>query len=150
MPNIAAVLKDEIRRLARKEVKQQIAKTRNATTRYRREIAQLKRMLGLQERRLRALARPAGEVAAPDEGDEGVPEGSRFSARSVRAQRKRLKLSAQEFAKLVGVSAQTVYQWEQGKSRPRKAQFASLVAVRGLGRREALAQLGEAEQTSES
>jgi hypothetical protein len=36
---------------------------------------------------------------------------------------------------------QTVYHWEQGKSRPRKSQMASLVAVRGLGRREALKRL---------
>jgi len=43
--------------------------------------------------------------------------------------------------RLVGVSSLTVYSWEHGKSRPRNAQFASLVAVRGLGRREALKKL---------
>jgi transcriptional regulator with XRE-family HTH domain len=59
----------------------------------------------------------------------------------VRAQRKRLKLSAEDFGKLLGVSAQTVYFWEQGRTRPRKAQFAALVAARSLGRREALARL---------
>jgi len=65
----------------------------------------------------------------------------RFSARSVKAQRNRLKLSAEDYGKLVGVSTLTIYSWEQGKSRPRKAQLARLVAVRGIGKREALAKL---------
>jgi len=52
-----------------------------------------------------------------------------------------LKLSAQQYAKLVGVSAQTVYLWERGKTRPKRAQFAALVAARTLGRRQALQQL---------
>jgi DNA-binding transcriptional regulator YiaG len=68
-------------------------------------------------------------------------EGVRFSPRSVKAQRARLKLSAADYGKLVGVSGLTIYSWESGKSRPRQKQFAGLVAVRGIGRREALAKL---------
>ena len=45
------------------------------------------------------------------------------------------------YAKLVGVSPITIYNWEQGKTRPQKAQLASLVAVRGIGKREALEKL---------
>jgi hypothetical protein len=36
---------------------------------------------------------------------------------------------------------QSIYQWERGVSKPRKPQLASLVALRGLGRREAMAKL---------
>ncbi len=144
MPNIAAVLKEEIRRLARREVRQQISKTRRAAAQHRREIAQLKRQLLLQERKLRALeAREGMDKSAGAEADNGIPPGTRFSPRSVRAQRKRLNLSAQQFARLLGVSPQTVYLWEQGKSRPRRSQLAALVAVRSVGRREALRRLGE-------
>ncbi len=46
-------------------------------------------------------------------------------------------LSAADYADLVGVSAQTVYSWEQGKSKPRDTQLAALVAVRDLGKRDA-------------
>ena len=74
------------------------------------------------------------------EGEEEL-EGVRFSARSVKAQRTRLKLSAADYGKLVGVSGLTIYSWESSKSRPRKKQLAGLVAVRGLGRREALRKL---------
>lgn len=148
MPNIAAVLKEEIRRLARREVRQQISKTRRAAAQHRREIAQLKRQLSLQERKLRALEAREGMEKGPaaPEAENGIPPGTRFSPRSVRAQRKRLKLSAQQFARLLGVSPQTVYLWEQGKSRPRRAQLAALVAVRSLGRRQALRRLAELEQ----
>ena len=43
MPNIAAVLKTEIARLARKEIKQQTTAMKQASGAYRREIAALKR-----------------------------------------------------------------------------------------------------------
>jgi len=55
---------------------------------------------------------------------------------SVRARRRRLGLSAEDFGKLVGVTPLTIYHWEHGKSRPRPAQFARLVAVRGIGKRD--------------
>jgi transcriptional regulator with XRE-family HTH domain len=59
----------------------------------------------------------------------------------VKAQRQRAGLSAAAYAKLVGVSSLTIYNWEHNKSRPRKEQFASLIALRGLGKREAQAKL---------
>ena len=70
-------------------------------------------------------------------------ESVRFSARSVKAQRSRLGLSAADYGKLVGVSGLTIYNWEHDKSRPRQAQLAALVAVRGIGKREALLKLAE-------
>jgi DNA-binding transcriptional regulator YiaG len=55
--------------------------------------------------------------------------------------RKRLGVSAADYGKLIGVSGQTVYAWEQGVSRPRKAQLAACVAIRGVGKTEAKARL---------
>jgi DNA-binding transcriptional regulator YiaG len=63
-------------------------------------------------------------------------KGVRFSARSVKAQRARLGLSAKDFGRLVGVAALTIYSWESGKSRPRRKQLPGLAAVRLLGKRE--------------
>ncbi len=143
MPNLAATLKEEIRRLARKEIKSQMGATRRAAVQHRREIARLKRLMHLQEKRLASVAAQAGKQAPKAGEPEGVPEGTRFSTRSVRAQRRRLKLSAAEYGKLIGVSAQTVYLWEQGKVRPGKPQFAALVAARGIGRREAVQRLAK-------
>ena len=141
MPNIAAVLKGEIRRLAKKEVKAQVGKTQKASAQYRRDIAKLKRMLSQQEREIKLLKRQQGQTPKEEEPSESV----RFSARSVKAQRSRLGLSAANYGKLVGVSGLTIFNWEHEKARPRKAQLAALVAVRGIGKREALLKLAELE-----
>ena len=43
----------------------------------------------------------------------------------------------------LGVSAQSVYHWEQGKSRPRANQVRAIAALRGLGKRQVAARLTE-------
>ena len=139
MPNIASVLKDEIRRLAKKEIKAQVGTTKQAVVRYRSDIAKLKRVLSQQEREIKLLKKQQGQPQAEEEPLESV----RYSARSVKAQRQRLELSAADYGKLVGVSGLTIYNWEHEKARPRKAQLAALVAVRGIGKREALMKLAE-------
>jgi DNA-binding transcriptional regulator YiaG len=140
MPNIASVIKDEIRRLAKREVKVETGKTKRAVFQCRRDIAQLKRLLAEQAKTISALQK---QLASPDAQGAAEPgEKLRFSARSVKAQRTRLGLSALDYGKLVGVSPLTIYAWEQGKSRPRKAQLASLAAVRGIGKREARHRIG--------
>lgn len=142
MPNIAAVLKAEIARLAKKEAKAATTQLRKASTQYRSDIAKLKKLVGQQAKEIVALRQQAQEQAQPH-ATEDAAEGGRFSARSVKAQRKRLGVSALEYGKLVGVSGLTIYSWESGKSRPRKAQLAGFMAVRGIGKREAARKLEE-------
>jgi len=139
MPNIASVLKDEIRRLAKKEIKAQVGTTKQAVVKYRSDIAKLKRQLGQQERQIKLLKKQTQQQTGQPQPTEDV----RYSARSVKAQRQRLELSAADYGKLVGVSGLTIYNWEHEKARPRKAQLAALVAVRGIGKREALMKLAE-------
>ena len=55
MPNLAGVLKEEIRRLARKELRTELAGLKKASTQYRRDIAGLRRELKEKDRRLRSL-----------------------------------------------------------------------------------------------
>ena len=142
MPNIAGVFKEEIRRLAKKEVKAQVGKTQRAAVQYRRDIAKLKRLLGQQEREIKYIKKRVQQQDQPQPSEDEL-EGVRLSARSVKAQRQRLGLSAADYGKLVGVSGLTIYSWEHEKARPRKAQLAALVAVRGIGKREALMKLAE-------
>ena len=141
MPNLAATLKEEIQRLARKEIKAQTSSTKQAVAQYRREIATLKRQVQEQQKKIGFLETQEQKRIEKPKAAEASVEGVRFSARSVKAQRERLGLSAANYAKLVGVSGLTIYNWEHGKSRPRKEQLAALVAVRGIGKREALAKL---------
>ena len=142
MANLNAALREEIWRQARKANRKEMEQVRKASAAHRRDIAKLKRELARAEKRLSAL-----ESLAKGRLKEATPEaagldGVRYSSRSVRAQRKRLGLSAEEYGKLVGVSTQTIYFWEQGKTKPREKQLAALVAVRGITKREAAARLG--------
>jgi DNA-binding transcriptional regulator YiaG len=54
-------------------------------------------------------------LRCPERVDSNL-DATRFSARSVEAQRRKTGLSAADYAKLVGVSTLTIYNWEQGKS----------------------------------
>jgi len=139
--NLAGILKDAMRRLARKEIRAETGKTKQAVAQYRRDIARLKREVQAQRKEIAFLKAQEQRRLGMVQTSEAPPEKVRFSARSVKAQRKRLKLSAADYGKLVGVSGLSIYHWELGKARPRKAQLASLAAVRGIGKREAMAKL---------
>jgi DNA-binding transcriptional regulator YiaG len=54
----------------------------------------------------------------------------------MRSQRRRLGLSAAEIGLLVGSSAQSVYNWEEGKTRPQSRHLQAIFGLRSLGRRE--------------
>ena len=140
MPNIAAVLKDEVTRLARKEARSQTEVLKRASAQYRRDIAALKRKVVELERQVSlleglVLKKPA---VSPVSGSE---MRVRFTSSGLRSQRARLGLSAADYAQLVGVSPQSVYNWEREITRPRKEQIVTLAALRGIGKREAQARL---------
>ena len=136
MPNIATVLKQEITRLARKEAKAHVEPLRKANAQYRKDIAELKRQLGAMKKRVDYLdAQERKRLRKPVSVSEA--EGRRFSPAGLKAHRHRLGLAAADYAELVGVSPQTIYNWEHGKSKPRKEQLAALAAIRRIGKREA-------------
>jgi len=133
MPNIAAVLKGEISRLSRREIRKQVQPVRKASATFRREIAILRRQVQALQRQTRALAKQYAPIIAPNASSRPL----RFVAKGLRSLRSRLGLSAPELAWLVGVSDQTVYNWELKKTVPRKEQLAALATIRSLGKREA-------------
>ena len=65
----------------------------------------------------------------------------RFSARFVRAHPQRLGLSAQNLARLIGVSLMTVYNWGNGKIPPKNDWLAAFAGLRTVGKRAALKKL---------
>ena len=140
MTNIAVVMKKEIQRLARKEVRSATDSLKSALARQRAEIAALKRQLGELEK---ATARLGRSTAHRAQRAEAPPEGARlrFTAKGFASRRQKLGLTAVEVGTLLGVSSQTVYNWESGKARPRPAQLAGIAALRKLGKRQIKAML---------
>jgi len=141
MSKIATALKEEISRLARREINTQIRSLRKANAQYRRDIADLKRLSSALTRQVAFLEAQERKRVATAPSDASAAEGRRFSPRWLKAHRRKVGLSAADYAKLVGVSAQSVYNWERGKAKPQDQQLASLVEVRQLGKREATKRL---------
>lgn len=157
MSTIADALKQEIARVARKELKGEIAAVRKLTSAHRSEIAALKRevkaLSGLVKSLQKGLSRPvvssrsatskeAKEARAPKElpaKRRSVP--SDFNAEQLAAHRAALGLTQAQMARLIGASSLSVYKWESGKVQPRAAQKEQIVAALKLGKRAVKAKL---------
>jgi len=141
MSNFAAQLKTEISRIAKRESRQESASLKKAASQARSDIAALKRRIGELETLVKRLAKTAPSPAAASSAD--TQKNLRFRAAGFSALRKRLDLSAAQMAQLLGVSAQSVYHWEAGKSRPRASQLGQIANLRNLGKKQVQARLSE-------
>lgn len=139
MPNIGSLLKSEISRLARREIRHEVQPLRKASAGYRREIAALKRKIAGLESHARRLSKAPISSHAPE--NAAAQSSTRFVAKGLRSLRMRLGLSAADFARLLGVSMQSVYNWERKKTVPRRSQVDAIAALRTLGKKDAHARL---------
>jgi DNA-binding transcriptional regulator YiaG len=138
MPNIAQVLKSEIIRLARREVRSkynplrvQVNDLKKAVRDQRTTIARLEKHID----QLKAVsATPAEKILeAPNVANA---DKVRLSPDSIKKHRKRLGLSQSELGKLLRVSTNTIVRWELGKSKPRDKHRAGLAQLRTMGARQ--------------
>lgn len=137
MPNIASVLKLEISRIARKEVRGETESLKKAVATYRNEIVALKRRAKQLEDQVRQLGKNGSRAAtnATAKATVEVPvsaETIRFSAKALAAQRRRLQLSADHLALLIGVSGQSIYNWESETSAPHAKYLPAISALKGM------------------
>jgi DNA-binding XRE family transcriptional regulator len=139
MSDIASLLKSEISRLSKKTIRQHLGPVQSATTSHRRQLAALKKQIAQLEQEVKKLRRVAGSAAPQKLPAEGTK--LRFVAKGLKSLRTRLGLSADDFGALLGVSGQSVYNWESKKTVPRASQVAAIAGLRGLGKREAQARL---------
>ena len=136
MPNIATVLKAEISRVARKDARAETQPLKKASAQYRSDIAALKRRVLALEKQLSRLARSSKASASPAPAKASAG-GLRYSAKGLVAQRKRLGLTATAVAKILNVSVQSIYTWEDGKTRPRASQLPAIASLRKMGKQDA-------------
>jgi len=150
MPNIAKALKDEVARIARRETNKALTPVsklalglRRTTTDLKRRVAKLEKELSSLRRSIDAL-RSAHLSAAPKTAGK-----ARITAKGMRSLRRRLRLSGQEFARLLGIAAPVVYGWEKasGPLRMKGTTRTAVLAVRGIGVRAARRKLDEIKGT---
>jgi len=138
LANIVSVLKEEITRLARKEIRSKVEGLKKASAQYRSEIAALKRRVATLEQHLSRLEKTANKnigVKAPPVAASKF----RFTAKGFKSLRQRLSLTASEIGSLLDASAPTIYNWEAGHSTPREPQLIRIAKLRSLGKREVAA-----------
>lgn len=136
MPGFNEAFKTEVARLARKEVRQVAGATLKASAQYRREITALKKEVTSLQKKVTFLEGREAERLAETPSPEEAPN-VRFSPKQVKGHRKRLGISAREYALLVGVTPLTIYNWESGKSKPQAEKLAAWASMRDIGVREA-------------
>lgn len=136
MPNIASLIKVEIARISRKEIKQATEQLLATVGQQRKEIAALKRQALALEKSIKRLSTPSRKVKTEIQARDTVPSaGVKFSVAKLIKHRERLGLSANEYGALMGVSGQSINKWESGKVQPRARQLELLGATLVLGKR---------------
>ncbi|HCL27041.1 MAG TPA: hypothetical protein DIC52_01225 [Candidatus Latescibacteria bacterium] len=140
MPNMAQVLKEEITRLSRKEI-------RNVCDPLRKQVQTLRRTVRDQQTTINRLERALSKMVAQtsDTGTAlyatasgGAQETTRarVTPASIKRHRLRLNLSQAELGEILRVSTNTIVRWEKGMSSPRAHHRTALLRVRDMGRRD--------------
>jgi len=148
MSNIIKELKAEIVRLARKEIKGELAAVKKVNASQRGLIAGLRREVTALQKEVVGLKKA---VPSPQKAILGKKEPKgRFwiTGKGVKTLRKRLGLTQAKFGKLAGVSIPTVVNWEKNESKinMRKAAAGKLQRIRGLKKRQVADILGRGEE----
>lgn len=145
--NIGAVLKAEISRLSRKEIKSGMEGLQKASSAHRADLAAIKRRLASLEQFVKHMAKAMDKsmpaATKEDEPDQVQEHRRRFSSKRFTAERERLHLSAKQMGALVGVSQSLIYSWEAGKIRPSAEQLERIAKLRGIKQEDALKAIGE-------
>lgn len=146
MPDIKNLLNDEIRRLARKEIRIALEPFATQIAAQKKTISDLKKQIADLEKMLR---KSVPEQIAAIEEQTSEPK-IRLNAAGIARIRTKLKLTQAEFAKLLGVATHTISIWELGKSAPRAAMKLKICELRKVGKREINVRLAEAEEVTET
>jgi len=134
MAKIEAIIKAEIMRLARREV-------RAVFRPLRREVWQMSAKMSGLSKGMASLNRMAKELHLEEAKPklEATPEevkASRLTPDRIRGLRKKLGISMRELGILTGSSLGAILSWEKGKFKPKADKKAALVALRKLKKRE--------------
>ena len=134
MGKMEALIKDEIIRLAKRQIRAVVGPLA-------RDVRALKRVTRQMRATVTIAAKAAGEYQRQADAERARLEVSpeevrvaRLSARRIQGLRKRLGLTQSGMATIIGVSTGAVALWERGGSAPKGTNRAAIVALRKLKR----------------
>lgn len=141
MPNIANVLREEIQRLAKRQVRKELGAVRRDHVRLKKIVADLRRQMAALDRTSRELVKKVTPVVAAKESEDVTEKAAKLrpTSTSLKKLRVRLGMTQVQFGKLLGVSGQAVVQWasKEGRVRMRQTTLAALAGIQTIGKREA-------------
>lgn len=147
MANFGKQFQEEIRRLARKETKLDLERMKREQVDLRKSLSAARKQIEKLQRDIKRLGRGGAAASADTGGEQESGEGvkARVSGKTIRLMRAKMGLTQAEFAKLVGVTGQSIYQWErkEGPLTFRGGAKERIVAFKGVGAREARKRLAE-------
>ena len=132
MPNLQQLLNEEIRRLVRKEIKDELGEQRKQLVLMRKNIIEQNHRIKMLEKMIPVT--PQSGLPVPEVSVEA--KSVRITAKQIRTLREKLGLSQGKFAVLLGVNLNSVRYWESEKVEPREAQKRKVAAIRDMGKRE--------------
>ena len=145
MPNIASVLKVEMLRLAGKVVRSALKPLKSEKMALKRAVRDLrKRILRLEKDNELLLAEQKRYRKLVVSAIPADALNIRVTAKGMCSLRRRLGLTQVEFARLLGVTSQTIWMWErkQGSLRVKDETKKRIYAIRDIGAREARQRVG--------
>ncbi len=146
MPNFQQILNEEIRRLARKEVKSEQAELKKQLIQMRKTIIELNRRVKALEK---AVPMPLEQVKQKAEVAAEKTKPVRITANRIKNLREKLGLSQGKFALLLGVSSHSIQIWEAGKVVPREPQKLKIAAIRDMRKCELVKLMSEKNITAQ-
>ncbi|NQT86867.1 helix-turn-helix domain-containing protein [bacterium] len=136
MGKIEQTLRSEITRLARKEIRAAVDPLASDVRELKRTVRALTRTAAQLQKALdKVETAPEPQQAAPAV-DADAAQAARLSPGLIKKLRKKLGVTQSQLAALLDSSPSTVAFWEQGRTRPKAATKARIVALRSLGRRD--------------
>jgi DNA-binding XRE family transcriptional regulator len=143
MGKIEEVIRSEISRLARKTTKGTLKSLTRNVSQLKRSVSQLSKTVAVLQKKIARHSRDKGAHNVKLGAPEGEVKSARFTPRLIKKLRKRLGITQGDLALILDVSKGAVVSWESGRSAPRYARKAAMVALRKLGRRDIKKTLAE-------
>jgi DNA-binding transcriptional regulator YiaG len=135
MGKIESMIKSEIQRLARREIRSTFRPLKREVRTMRLKLSGLMKGFGTLNRITKEQVQRASEQFKLESSPEEI-KIARFSPARIRALRVKKGLSQKELGMLIGVSMGTVVLWEKGKISPKAERKGALIALRKLKKRE--------------
>jgi len=136
MGKFEGIIKSEIVRLAKREIRKTLVPLRRDVRLSKSTVSQIRKAVLLLERLAAQQQKELKKRKVPLEATPEELKNSRFSPGLIRSLRRKLGISQKELAILTGVTVGAAHLWEKGNFKPKDDKKAVMVALRKLSRRE--------------